>query len=487
MNPSKRLNVGFVSLIIFVFVLIFTSGLFYTSLSNFFLADDFWYLLKISKRSWAFALTQYFSHFDPVPVFFNKLIYSIWGLNPLPYRVLLLLVHATVCTVSFALSYKIFSVFGNSKAAAGKSILCAVIFSVMYIHTENILYINGHHEAFFTLFSLTALYFYFDFRQNNILSNKIFFYLFFILALCSKGNAIIILPLVFVAEIFFFKSGVKSFFKQFYMLLLFALLYILNRTFIYDPGKIGVEFKPALSTIIPESIKNIIFAFTSFIFSLDFIKIRDIYKQNDSGFFDVITNLLQQYPFAFAAILSSVIIYLFIYIKRNQVISFGLIFILISMIPFMWIVSYERYLYLPSFGFALLLAECIYLLYSSQKVILKYSVMFVLPVFLFYNIYNLYIKKENYNIASRISENGINEIVRVTSGLPQNSTVYLRNLPDNYNGAWIFRDGWQYFPELFLNRTDLIFHKIYGETAYTNEIENTYVFNYENGILKPEK
>ena len=487
MNPSKRFNVRLISLIIYVSVLVFTIGLFYTSLSNFFLADDFWYLLKISKRSWSFALTQYFSHFDPVPVFFNKLIFSIWGLNPIPYRLLLISLHAAVCAASFALSYKIFSVFSDSKTAAGKSILCSVIFSVMYIHTENILYINGHHEAFFTLFSLTALYFYFNFKQNNKLSNKIFFYLFIILALCSKGNAIIILPLVFVAEIYFFKTGVKSFFKQFYMLLLISLLYIINRTLIYDTGKIGVEFKPTFTTVISESVKNIIFAFTSFIFSLDFIKIRDIYKQNDVGFFDVITDLLHQYPFAFTAIMVSVIIYLVIYIKRNQVIRFGFIFIFISMIPFMWIVSYERYLYLPSFGFALLLAESIYLLYCSQKVVLKYSVMFILPVFLYYNIYNLYFKKDNYNTASRISENGINEIVRVTSGLPRNSTVYLRNLPDNYNGAWIFRDGWQYFPELFLNRTDLTFHKIYGETANTNETENTYVFNYENGILKLEK
>lgn len=487
MNLSKRFGIGYLSLIIFASVLIFTSGLFYTSLNNFFLADDFWYLLKISKRSWTFALTQYFSHFDPVPVFFNKLIFSFWGLNPLPYRLLLVFIHSAVCAVSFALSYKIFSVFGDSRFALPKAFLCSLIFSVMYIHTENILYINGHHEAFFTLFSLTALYFYFDFRQNNANSNKILFYVFFALALCSKGNAIMMLPIVFISELYFFKSDLKGFIKKFYVLFLSVLLYLIIRILVYDTGKIGVEFKPEFVSIITESIKNIIFAFTSFIFSLDFINIRDIYRQNNAGFYEVILSLIRQYPFAIAAVLLSAVIYLLIYLKRNKVITFGFIFIIVNMLPFMWIVSYERYLYLASFGFALLLAESFYLLYSSKKVVYKYSVLIILSLFLAYNVYNLCIKKENYNIASRISENGISEIVKVTSGLPGNSTVYLRNLPDNYNGAWIFRDGWQYFPELFLNRTDLTFHKIYGETAYTNETENTYVFNYENGILKLEK
>lgn len=100
------------------------------------------------------------------------------------------------------------------------------------------------------------------------------------------------------------------------MSFLSVLLYLIIRILVYDTGKIGVEFKPEFVSIITESIKNIIFAFTSFIFSLDFINIRDIYRQNNAGFYEVILSLIRQYPFAIAAVLLSAVIYLLIYLKE---------------------------------------------------------------------------------------------------------------------------------------------------------------------------
>jgi hypothetical protein len=89
-------------------------------------------------------------------------------------------------------------------------------------------------------------------------------------------------------------------------------------------------------------------------------------------------------------------------------------------------------------------------------------------------------------MTSKIIENAIGQIRHLTPTLLPGSKVYFRDLPDNYKGAWIFRDGIQYFPRLVLQRDDLYFSKIYEENIRTDPKSNIYVFNYINGYLQLE-
>ena len=472
----------------FIFFSSVTFVLFFSNLSNYFLADDFWYLLKISKRSWFFAISQFYSHFDPLPVVLNKIIFTMWKFSPVPYRALLYLLHSLLCVVVFMVSVKLFELFSKDQDKNFvfiKSLLCSGIFSIMYIHTENILYINGHHEVLFSLFFLIALYFYLAYKQNGAIKNKLWLIIFFIFALCSKENTMVFLLLIISVEVFFFKTKLMSFFKNYYALPVISVGYLILRIILYDEQRLGLLYSTKISDIIIESIKNIFFTFTAFIFSLNFIQIKDIFREHQSNFIYSLDALIKLYPAAVLVIILTIAIYILIFIKRNKLINFGFLFIFITIVPFMWLAGYERYLYLPSFGFVLLAGETFGNLLKSD--FYKYFAVILLSFFFIYNIYCIMEKKENYTKASEIALNGVNEIVRVSAVLPLNSDVYFRNLPDNYNGAWIFRDGVQYFPELYLNRIDLKFNKIYEDDIYTNEYQNVFVFNYDNGILKLEK
>jgi hypothetical protein len=83
-------------------------------------------------------------------------------------------------------------------------------------------------------------------------------------------------------------------------------------------------------------------------------------------------------------------------------------------------------------------------------------------------------------------ENSFGQIKHVIPTLLPDSKVYFGDLPDIYNGAWIFRDGVQCFPQLVLNRNDLYFSKITDENERTDPKNNIYVYSYINGYLQLE-
>ena len=476
-------------LVLFVIFSSVTFILFYSSLNNFFLADDFWYLLKISKRSWLFSLTQFYSHFDPLPVLLNKVIYSVWDFSPVPYRALLFIGHAISCVVVYKISAELFVSFDEDKSLTRiqiKSLLCSAIFCLMQIHTESIIYINGHHEMAFSVFVLISFYFYLAFKNYNNKKNKALIYVFFILAFLSKENAVIFLPVIIVMELIFYRVKFMPALKNFYPLAIIAAVYTAVRIFLYNDQRLGLSYSFKILDVLSESIKNILFTLTAFIFSLDFIRLKEVYRSCQENLICVAANLAGKYPTGLAAILLTILIYLALVLKRSKIINIGMLFILVTVIPFMWLAGYERYLYLPSVGFALIAGQYLGNIYFQGPAYKKFLASILLICFFAYNVYSIEGKKENYRIASGIAYVGINEIIRVSTPLPLNSDVYFRNLPDNYNGAWIFRDGVQYFAELYLNRTDLSFNKIYGEDVHTDLSKNVFVFNYSNGKLNLE-
>ena len=310
--------------------------------------------------------------------------------------------------------------------------------------------------------------------------------LLFACALLSKENAISFLLLVLVLEFFVFRNIFALILKRYYSLFIVSGFYFLLRMFLKTQIS-GLEVSNRVTSIISEVIKNIIFSFTAFLFSLNFIAIKEIYKGQNINFINTLLSLIKIYPLSLILILCSIFLFVFLFIKRNKTINFGFIFIFLTILPFIWLTGYERYLYLPSFGFVLILTESFYYLYKKNK-IFKVAAIGILSAFIVYNIYNIETREDNWKIASDISINTIENIQKLTSGFPPQSTVYFRNLPDNYNGAWIFRDGIQYIPELVLKRSDIRFSRIFDEDDYKTDLnKNIYIYNYNNGEFIPEK
>ena len=109
-------------------------------------------------------------------------------------------------------------------------------------------------------------------------------------------------------------------------------------------------------------------------------------------------------------------------------------------------------------------------------------VVTLLLVILLYNGFSLSGKNQNWNIAAMQSKNIVEQLQNIADKFPPNYTVYFKGLPDNYKGAWVFRNGIEQIPLLFLGRNDLVFKRAdMDDDIKSNQTERVLLVNYSNG------
>ncbi|MCI0449231.1 MAG: hypothetical protein L0Y79_05500 [Chlorobi bacterium] len=472
--------------LLFSFYLIITFLLYASSLSNYFVLDDFVRLKAASEGS----LSENF-HFFPVPLLVYRIFYLIFGLNPVPVRILHIIINSVVCFFVFKLSYRLFEHFdkdtyadkdADDKTKLLKSFLCSFLFCVHYIHVETIVYFSELHEMFYSLFYITGLYAYICYRKSNKPAYLIYVFALYSASLLSKETAVSFIGCIFWGEVFLFKSTFYQFLKKYYILFIITFLFLASRYFLF-PRLDLLQVSFDLIVILAETFKNIIFTFTAFIVSLDFMLIKDIYKLNNANYVQTFLDVAKQYPLALLGISVSVIIYVLILKKRDKITYISLIYILITIASFVWLAGYERYLYLPSAGFCILLIHYLFKI-SKENVFKEKIIMVILALYFTYNMYNLEMKESQWIRASEISQSAVSRILDLTRDLPADSKVYFKNIPGEYKSAWVLRYGIHEIPELFLNRKNLFFYYISERPAdfRTNE-SNVYVYDYYQDIL----
>lgn len=467
--------------VLFIFFFIVTLALYGSTLKNFYTADDFHQMYLASQAGFGITFSHLNFHFAPLPMIFYKVIYNFWGLSPLSYRIFLFTINSLNCVLVYLITLKIFAMLDYTQqdnSLIGKALLSTIIFAFMNVHTETVISVACYLEMLFSFFYLYSLYYYLVYKESNKSSRFVLIIVFFILSLLSKENALSFLILVFIIEKIIFQNGFILFVKKYYFMIVVSIAYLIFR--ILSKNQMGEIIIRGAADYVSESIKNIIFTFTGFIFSFDFIKIKDIYKNNQVNLFNTVIELIKSYPISVVLVSLALIFYLLVILRRNKVIVFGFWFIFITILPYIWLAGYERYFYLPSLGFVLIFSEYFVNLYL-EKTGYKKIVHLIISVFVIYNIFHISARKNNWGIASNITQSSLIEIQQVCSNLPDSSRVYFRNLPDNYNGAWIFRDGVQYFPSLFLHRPDLCFKKIYEEDINSEFRNKVYVYDYNGG------
>jgi hypothetical protein len=305
--------------------------------------------------------------------------------------------------------------------------------------------------------------------------------IFFLLALLSKETALSFLLVLFFTETVINKKTWLKLFKEYYSVFITAVFYFILRLLLISRMS---PFQPDLtaSAVTAEILKNTVFTFTAMFFSLDFMSIKDIYKTLHTDFFSLLKDMVVNLPWLPVVLILMIVFYYLLLRKKDKINIFSIGFMILTMLSFIWLTGYERYLYLPSFGFCLLFLYYLYGLYGKGKAY-KIVAIGTYTVFAIYSIFNLDQKEQTWVIGSKISHEAVNNIISTTQKLPQGSVVYFRDLPDNYKGSWIFRDGVQYLPGLYMSGHDLKFEKIYDDNVHTEIKNNIYVFKYSDGKL----
>ena len=378
----KKLKKNYCYIIIAVFAIL----IFYNALNNDFVFDDESVVVNNIALQDFSNIPKYFAgaegfhkvigrYYRPIVSTLYTVDYAIWGLNPLGYHITNIIIHVISCLLLFAL---LMQLFGDFKYGILASLIAALVFAAHPIHTEAVSWISGRTDSLVSLFFFAAFLFYIKFIKSNDKVEEqdtdetvksgfkkykflIFSLLFYFLGLLSK-EMIITFPIVIILYDFIFRKKALTYIKEnlnvyisivavsiFYLVVRYIVLIdvVEREAYAYF---YGMDFVTATATML----KTI-----PMYFKLLFVPINLLYHYNgiipdSNSFFDI--NVILSFLFIVLLIYLSVFFY-----KRHNVISFCLLFFIVSLIPVMNIVPTmnfmaERFLYITSFSLSVLIA-----------------------------------------------------------------------------------------------------------------------------------
>ncbi len=356
---SKALSTFLLALISF--------GVFAVSLKNGFVWDD---IPAIKKSYYSFKSENIKSHFIPQereskrqsgyyrPVIFFSffLDYKLWGLFPLGFHLSNVVFHTTSVVLFYLLLLLILKGFGTERRER-IAFFSSLLFALHPMHVESVSWIAGRTDVLCTLFLFLAFIFHLlSHTKKPFLTLAV---LFFYLSLISKEVALIF-PLVALAYDFLsLKTRKKP------LLLNYALYGALVGLYVLLKSRVHSTILPELSSQAELVEGTSLFEYMNVIFASYFLYLKKLVFPTDFNAFmsEIPTGLL--YIVSSITVLTTVSILFPVLIKaRERTAAFALLWILITISPSLLVTVFtiaatpfaERYLYLPSAGFSLLLA-----------------------------------------------------------------------------------------------------------------------------------
>ena len=326
---------------------------------NEFVWDDHIFILDNTDIK-SFSNIPYFFKEDvdglyrPLRSLHYTIAYSIFKKNEFGYHFNSVFFHTLI-------SVLVFFIIKNIVKKKGVALVAALIFAAHPIHTGRVTNMTAGFDLLGIFLFLLSFYFYILFSKNNIKKYSIFSLLFFILALFSSEEAITLPLLIILYEFSFNKKFDKKIIKNiinknllkkylpffivalFYIFLRFFVLEISGRTEEYLAG----SFYMMMLTMTKVYVKYIILL----LFPINLTLFQEV--PIAKGFFDlgVLISLL---------ILAVIFVYTIKNYRKKDV-FFSVFWFFIALLPMSNIIPIqifmaERYLYVPSIGFSLLLS-----------------------------------------------------------------------------------------------------------------------------------
>jgi O-antigen ligase len=441
---ASNLKRIFISKPFLIFYLFFLLLVFYmNSTVNFFVADDFTWL-KWAATSSVSSIPHYFTDsggffYRPIDKTVMFFLYTLFSFQPQGYHVFNLILHLLTGVGVYILAFKIF----NKRLFA---FIASFIFLSLPSQAENIYWISTLSGNLSTFFVVYLLIFWTNFRNSKSVINYVSAFIFAVLALLSYEGAIIVLPLLVLLDLFITKVRINS--KTLLPYVPFAvisLFYPVMRLATHSVSFSG-DYSYNLPHLVPNFIGNLLGYFGLMIFG-----------EQSLGFYaNARANLRAEFIFVvillfIALILLSAIVYInrkkMVKLYESQKIKLALFFILfsfVSLIPFLGLGNIaERYSYLASIGFALLVAlvlEKVSSILKSQK-IFSFAVLFITFVLGVWYLYQVNLNNAEWKEAGRITNRTLAYIRLYHDGQHPNSNFYFVNTPIRKANAWIFPVG----------------------------------------------
>jgi protein O-mannosyl-transferase len=403
------------------------------SITSFFLSDDFSLVQGVAEKGPFGILT-----FSPA-TFFRPVIslsffadYCLGHWNPTGYHLTNIFFHS----LNAVLILEITRILASSCALPllRRSIaayFAGFLFLFSPCHTEAVCWISGRMDVITTFFLLFSAYFYLlsltEASCNRIVPAAIMF----VFALFSKESAII-LPLIFISlefyqhRIAYKKLDTKRLCRRFLLFSFLFLVYCGTRRYMLGQfiGGYGmaVHTRFDLNQILPN-----FFLFT----------IRTLIPGHPNL---SLTMILSVIVFASFPIILGRIWIKNDYPAMRSVMSLVAVWYIVSLLPVINLYLEmtnpmgERFIYLPSVFTAIIAGLTIGASHISSKRFTAFGSILILALFLSLDNGN-----QTWKAAGSISRS----IVSGFEGIPSDKNLVIINMPDNLNGAYIFRNGFE--------------------------------------------
>lgn len=421
-------------MIALVILLVLLNLFFYLpSLNFFFISDDF-YFLSFNNVIDLISLKPGFYHYNPVFWFTIWVTKSLFGLHPLPFHLITILVHLlNVCSI-FILGRLLFK---DYKLA----FLGSLIYSLFFSHYEVVYWITGLNTSLMVFFYILGFITFTRLISKITILRYSTFLLFFILAILSHEYAIS-LPIICFIYWFIFKKGKRKLSEvikifSFPTLILFSIIVI---KLAQSSANLVVKI-PTLFRFFISILKSFLYLFIPNPYLID-------------GLPKLLLVILGVF----------LIIFLIFKSYKSKINLFLLTWFLITTVIFSATsLPQARYFYLSSIPAIFLTLS---ILKRSNRFLYFWS-LFIMGSGIFF----LQEQKIYWQKGSDITKNILHELQTTTTALSTpgvtniNKTIYFINLPDSVNGppwqAYLFRNGLENAIELFdgKNMKDIIYFR----------------------------
>ncbi len=359
-----------------VIILVTSFAIYCNSLFNGFVYDDEFQILGnrwitdiryipeiFSKNVWSFSKDIGFSnYYRPMMHLMYMIDYHIFGLKPWGFHLMNILFHAGVSLLVFSLTLEILR---KSQPTSPNfylpSFMAAIFFAVHPVHTEAVTWVAGLPDVLTTFFYLLSLYLYIK-AEGDLKVSYFFSLLTFFIAILCKETALT-LPIIFFAfDYAFERRQMRSsgYLKRYILYFFLAGIYLILRS-------------NALGGIIPTKYYSqtnyrglSIYQFFINVFPLFSEYLEKLLLPINLNFWHTFHPIKDL--FTGKGIVSLVVAILYagvtlIAMRRNKAAFFGLLLVFVPLLPAFYIPGIsgkpfaERYLYLPSAGFAMIIAS----------------------------------------------------------------------------------------------------------------------------------
>lgn len=290
--------------------------------------------------------------------------YCFWKLDPVGYHLSNIFYHFLTVVVVYLVSFLLV----KDKEV---SFIISLLFALHPIHTEAVSWVKGRADVLATMFGLISFYFYILSTQDakNFNKHLTFSFLFFVLALFSKESALSFFLIIIIYDFIFLK---KFFIKNYFYFGSISVLYIILR-------------KLVIGSVAPCGWWGGSWYYTYLTMTKVFTEYFRLLILPINLCADYVVNLsygLDTKVIASLFVIILLIVFVFLYAKRYPIVSFSILFVFAGLIPVSNIIPIEvllaeRFLYLSSFGFCLLLGWSLYFYFSKRKILL-YIILFLI-------------------------------------------------------------------------------------------------------------